>query len=403
MNKEKFDFTTVYQRSGQDAKTLDAIPFDIGQQKEGFDLIPMWIADMNFPTAPSVVNAMSSRLGHPIFGYFEPREEYFEKIIHWQETHHGLTGLKPEYIGYENSVLGAVVSAVNIFTSKGDKVLLHSPTYVGFTRLLTENGLHLSHSPLVLDEQNIWRMDFADMERRIQEEKIHTVIFCSPHNPSGRVWEQWEVEQAMALFQKYDVSVVSDEIWSDLLLRGHKHIPLQTISDDARERTVALYAPSKTFNLAGLIGAYHIIYNQRIRDRVEKESSLSFYNHVNLMAMHALLGAYTTEGEAWLEELCDVLEENVTYGYEFFQTKVEGVFLSKPQGTYLLFIDCEEWCKKNQKTLEDLLMKGYEYGVLWQDGREFGGDYTLRLNVALPKSRLVEAFDRLEKYVFQGT
>lgn len=395
-----FDFTTQYKRSGQDCVAVDAPRFDIGQQREGFDLIPMWIADMNFPTAPSVVEAMAQRIAHPIYGYFEPREEYFEKIIHWQSSRNGLTDLKAEYIGYENSVLGAIVSAVNVFTSKGDKVLIHSPTYIGFTRLLTENGLQLCHSPLVLDENQVWRMDFADMEKKIQEENIHCVVFCSPHNPSGRVWEKWELEQAMALFEKYDVSVISDEIWSDLLLSGHKHIPIQSISPDARERSVAIYAPSKTFNLAGLIGAYHIIYNKRIRERVRKESELSFYNHVNLLAMHALMGAYTPEGEAWLRELCQVIEKNIQYGYDFLTQKVEGIFLTKPQGTYLLFLDCEQYCKNKGISLDVLVKKAYEYGVLWQDGREFGGDYTIRMNLALPHARVVEAFHRLETYVF---
>lgn len=400
MKERKFDFTTVYQRGGQDCKAVDAPAFDIGVQQEGFDLIPMWIADMNFPTAPSVVNALEQRVAHPIYGYFEPREEYFEKIIQWQARRNGLQDLKAEYIGYENSVLGAIVSAVNVFTSKGDKVLIHSPTYIGFTRLLEENGLNLCHSPLVLDENQVWRMDFADMEKKLQEENIHCMVFCSPHNPSGRVWEKSELEQAMALFQKYDVSVVSDEIWSDLLLSGHKHTPIQSLSQDARERCVAIYAPSKTFNLAGLIGAYHIIYNKRIRARVSKEAGLSFYNHVNLFAMHALLGAYTPEGEAWVEELCQVLEENIQYGYDFFCQNVEGVFLTKPQGTYLLFLDCQEWCRNKGISLDTLLKKAYEYGVIWQDGRPFGGEYTIRMNLALPPCRVVEAFARLEKYVF---
>lgn len=400
--KQQFDFTTVHQRSGQDAKALDHPTFDIGKQKDGFDLIPMWIADMNFATAPSVVDALSSRIQHPIYGYFEPREEYFQKIIQWQEKRNGLTGLKPDFIGYENSVLGAIVSAVNVFTSKGDKVLIHSPTYIGFTRLLTENGLNLCHSPLVLDENNIWRMDYEDMEQKIKEERIHCMVFCSPHNPSGRVWEKWELEKAMALFQKYDVSVISDEIWSDLLLKGHHHTPLQSLSPDAQDRTVAIYAPSKTFNLAGLIGAYHIIYNQRIRERVEKEASLSFYNHVNLLAMHALLGAYTPEGEAWLEELCVVLEENIDLGFRFFTEEISGISVIKPQGTYLLFLDCEEWCKANDKTLDELLKMGYEYGVIWQDGRVFGGEYTIRVNLALPKSRVEEALQRLKTQVFKA-
>ena len=153
-------------------------------------------------------------------------------------------------------MLGGVISALNVLCSKGDNVLLHSPTYIGFTHCLTDNGYHIVHSPLTKDERGVWRMDFADMEKKIVENHIHAAIFCSPHNPCGRVWERWEIEQAMALYKKYDVMVVSDEIWSDILLTGYCHIPTQSVSEDAKMRTVALYAPSKTFNLAGLVGSY---------------------------------------------------------------------------------------------------------------------------------------------------
>ena len=151
------------------------------------------------------------------------------------------------------------------------EVLVHSPTYIGFTRCLENNGYDIVHSPLVQDENGVWRMDFADMEKHLAEEHIHAAILCSPHNPCGRVWGRWELEKAMELFKKYNVYVVSDEIWSDIILSGHKHIPTQSISEDARQRTAAMYAPSKTFNLAGLIGSYHIVYNDWWRDRINKE------------------------------------------------------------------------------------------------------------------------------------
>ena len=139
------------------------------------------------------------------------------------------------------------------------QVLVHAPTYIGFTGTLNNNGYHIIHSPLKKDEEGIWRMDFEDMEEKIVKNKIHAAIFCSPHNPTGRVWERWEIEKAMEIYKKYDVTVISDEIWSDIILYGNEHIPTQSVSEDARNRTIALYAPSKTFNLAGLIGSYHII------------------------------------------------------------------------------------------------------------------------------------------------
>ena len=399
----KFDFTTIYDRRGRDAMAVDAVEkIPVFQPNEGFDAIPMWVADMNFPTVPTIVEAIVKRAQHPAFGYFQPTEDYYNAIIQWQSRRNGVTGLTREAIGYENGVLGGVISALNVLCSKGDTVLLHSPTYIGFTGCLLNNGYHIVHSPLVQDESGVWRMDFADMEENLVQHKIHAAIFCSPHNPTGRVWERWELEQAMALFQKHDVFVVSDEIWSDIILYGNEHIPTQSVSEDARNRTIALYAPSKTFNLAGLIGSYHIIYNKRLKDRVLKESSLCHYNSMNVLSMHALMGAYTPEGQEWVGELREVIGENVAYACDYIDKHFEGVSVTRPQGTYMLFVNCEEWCKAHDKSLEDVLKMGYEAGVFWQNGKPFHGEWYIRMNLALPTSRVKEAFDRLDKYVFNA-
>ena len=404
----KYDFETIIERLGKDALAVDGPQTDRQAEKgyfgvplkEGFDAIPMWVADMNFATAPSITEAVTERLTHPVFGYFIPREEYFDAIIQWQTKRNQVEGLCAECIGYENGVLGGVVSAAGVLCSQGDKILVHSPTYVGFTNALGNAGYQLVHSPLYLDEENIWRMDYEDMEKKIIEQKIHTAILCSPHNPTGRAWERWELEKAMELFKKYDVYVISDEIWSDLYLEDYKHIPTQSVSKDAKNRTIAFYAPSKTFNLAGLIGSYHIVYNCWLRERLRKESSLSHYNNMNVLSMYALMGAYTPSGEAWLEALKEVLTKNIAYACDFIKKNLEGVKVSKPQATYMLFLDCEEWCKKNEKTMDELQKAGLEVGVLWQDGRAFHGAYGIRMNLALPHERVKEAFERLKKYVF---
>lgn len=396
----KYNFTDVIERSGKDSIAVEVIPYDDIQVKEGFSRLPMWVADMNFATAPSIPQKISERLAHPLYGYFNPRQEYYDAIIRWQQRRHGVEGLTAECIGYENGVLGGVTSALNVFCSKGDKVLLHSPTYVGFTGCLGNNGYDIVHSPLRKDENGVWRMDFEDMEKKLKEQSIHAAVFCSPHNPCGRVWERWEIEQAMALFKKYDVMVVSDEIWSDIILNGNRHIPTQTISEDAKMRTAALYAPSKTFNLAGMVGSYHIIYNPWIRDRVLKESSLSHYNSMNVMSMYALLGAYCDEGAEWTEELCQTISDNVNYACEYISSHFPGVSVAKPQGTYMLFLDCGEWCDRHGKTIDEVQRAGVEVGVIWQDGRPFHHPYGIRLNLALPMSLLKEAMERLQKYVF---
>lgn len=398
----KYDFTSILDRNGKDAIAVEHIPIPGAQVKEGFDRIPMWVADMNFPTVPTVVEAMMERVQHPAYGYFDPSEEYYASIIRWQEKRNGVTGLKPEHIGYENGVLGGVISALNVMCSKGDNVLLHSPTYIGFTMSLENNGYHIVHSPLVKDENGVWRMDFENMEKKIVKNRIHAAVFCSPHNPCGRVWERWEIEKAMELYKKYDVFVISDEIWSDLILEGHKHIPTQSVSEDARNRTVAMYAPSKTFNLAGLVGSYHIIYNTWLRERVLKESSLSHYNAMNVLSMHALVGAYKPEGYEWLDELRQVLTGNVEFACRYIQDHFEGIEVSKPEGTYMLFLDCTKWCEKHGKTIDELQRAGVEVGVIWQDGRPFHGPCHIRMNLALPFSRVQEAFERLDRYVFHA-
>ncbi len=398
----QYDLTTILDRRGWDAMAVDGLGRGFAPQppKEGWDVIPMWVADMNFPTAPAIVEALIRRASHPAFGYFHLPPAYFDAIRSWQRSRNGVEDIPDEAAGYENGVLGGVVSALHVLCPRGGPVLVHSPTYIGFTNVLRGNGYEIVHSPLKLDENGIWRMDYADMEEKLKTRPIHTAILCSPHNPCGRVWERGELEAAMALFRKYDVSVISDEIWSDLLLEGRKHIPTQSVSEDAKARTIALYAPSKTFNLAGLVGSYHLIYDERLRDLVEKEASLSHYNSVNVLSVHALIAAYTG-GAAWVDELCQVLGQNVDYACDLL--KSWGVGVAKPEATYMLYLDCTDWCKAHGVTIDELERRGTDVGIAWQDGRMFGGPCHIRMNLALPFSRVEEAFRRLGTYVFVDT
>ena len=208
----KYDFTTLPDRHGRDSIAVDGLGkgFAPDAPQPGFDAIPMWVADMNFVCLPTIQQAVIERVQHPAFGYFDPDARILR-------LHHPLAGdpqqrhgSDREAIGYENGVLGGVISALNCVCSRGDKVLVHSPTYIGFTRCLTDNGYDIVHSPLVQDENGIWRMDYADMEKHLAEEHIHAAILCSPHNPCGRVWERWELEKAMELYKKYNVYVVSE-------------------------------------------------------------------------------------------------------------------------------------------------------------------------------------------------
>ena len=401
-----YDFTTIMDRSGKDALAVDAIGAYVSwavvptKPKDGFSAIPMWVADMNFPTVPTIPREIIKRAEHPAYGYYIPTKEYYDSIIGWHEKRNGVTGLNADNIGYENGVLGCVSTAIQAFTTPGEKILLHSPTYIGFTHVLENTGRVAELSPLKKDENGVWRMDYEDMDRRIQNNHIHLAILCSPHNPCGRVWEQDELKKAMEIFRKNQCIVISDEIWSDILLNGHKHIPTQSISEDAKNRTIAVYAPSKTFNLAGLIGSYHVIYNDYLRDRMRKQSDMSHYNSMNVLSMHALIGAYKPEGHLWVDELCEVLSENVNDAVSFIQNEFDGVEVSKPEGTYMLFLHCEEYWIRHGIGIDELIQRGWDVGVAWQQGAPFHDPWGIRMNLALPHSLVMEAMDRLKKYVF---
>ena len=400
----KYDFTTLPDRHGRDAIAVDGLGkgFAPDAPQPGFDAIPMWVADMNFVCLPTIQQAVIERVQHPAFGYFAPPPECYGSIIRWQETRNDVTGLTAEAIGYENGVLGGVISALNCVCSRGDKVLVHSPTYIGFTKSIEAAGYRIVHSPLKLDDQGMWRMDFGDMERKLALNHIHAAVFCSPHNPCGRVWERDEIERAMDIYRQHDCVVISDEIWSDIILPGHKHIPTQSVSEDARMRTVALYAPSKTFNLAGLVGSYHIIYNETLRDRVCAVSDKTHYNEMNVLSMHALIGAYQPQGYEWVDELNQVLAGNIEYFCNYVDEHFEGVSYSRPQGTYMVFLDCTECCREHGRDIQWLLDEGARVGVGYQDGRPFHGPCHIRVNLALPLSRVREACDRLDRYVFNA-
>lgn len=403
----KYDFETIIDRKGKDAMAFDAIGTTQGRTlkptlpKDGYSVIPMWIADMNFATVPSAVEHIVRRAKHPIYGYFYTSDEYYDAIIRWHKNRYGIQGLSKQNIGYENGVLGCLSSVICALTLPGDKILLHSPAYVGFSNVISDTGRVAKLSPLVKDEHDVWRMDYEDMERKIKENNIHLAIFCSPHNPCGRVWERWEIEKALNIFKENDVFVFSDEIWADLVFDGHQHIPTYSINDDAKNRTVSVYAPSKTFNMAGLIGSYHVICNKYLNDKITKMSSMTHYNAMNVLSMHALIGAYSQDGEEWVDELNKVLYQNVNYVYQFIKDHFQGVEVSLPEGTYMMFLHCENYCKVHNISLDDLIKKGWDVGVAWQNGVQFYDPWGIRINCALPFSLVKEAMSRLKENVFK--
>ena len=394
-----YDFTTVLNRRGQDCIAANICPIEGVTTREGFDEIPLWVADMSFPTAPAILEALRQRLEFPNLGYYQMPDAWYEAIIRWQQRRNGVQGLAREHIGYENGVLGGVSAAVQLLTRPGEPILLHAPTYIGFTHVLETLGRRIVHSELKRDGDGVWRMDYADMEKKLREEHIHTAILCSPHNPTGRVWERWELERAMELFERCGVTVISDEIWSDLILPGHTHIPTQSISEDARKRTIAFYAPSKTFSLAGLVGSYHIVYDDALRDALRRQSALSHYNSGSVPSVYALIAAYD-KSEDWLGELCRVIDGNMRYACDFIAQNFPGVRVMRSEGTYMLFLDCGDYCRAHGVSIGELLRRGAEVGVWWQNGEPFCFPNSIRMNLALPLSQLQKAMARLKEYVF---
>ena len=401
----KYDFTSIIDRRGMDATAYDSVGkykwgIEPSLPKEGFDFIPMWVADMNFPTSPSVTEAIIKRASHPLFGYFNYSDEYYQSIIDWRQAGGYHQDLEQKHIGYENGVHGFLASAVQTLSKPGDPILLHSPVYVGFNEDVEGLGRRSVFSPLVQDADGTYRMDYEDMDRKIKENGIRLAIFCSPHNPSGRVWELSELERALEVFEANDVTVLSDEIWADLVFPGYTHIPLQCVNAWAREHVCASYAPSKTFNLAGLIGSYHIIYNDELRRSIRHHGLDTHYNEMNVLSMHALIGAYSAEGREWVDELLSVLQSNAAFTYDYIRTHFPGIRVQMPEGTYMLFLDLTDYCAASGRTLEEVLHAGWDVGVGWQDGRQFEGPCHIRLNLASPRSRIEEALSRMQKYVF---
>ncbi len=382
-----------------DRKNTNSMKFDFAKEEgKPENLLPFWIADMDFPVAACITEALQKRVDHAIYGYSEAKPSYFKAVHDWF-LHNFQWDTKPEWLVKTPGVVPAINLAVKALTKENEAVLIHRPVYHPFTFAIENNKRKLVNSPLIL-KNGRYEIDFADMERKITENKVKLAIFCSPHNPTGRVWERWEIEKAMEIYAANDCLVISDEIWSDIIMPGHKHIPTQSVSRDARARTMAFYAPSKTFSLAGLVGSFHIIYDPLLRDRVRRQGAISRYNECNVLSMHALQAAFSPEGEEWVEQMCRAVDENMGYACAFIEENISGVKVMRPQGTYMLFLDCGDWCREHGVSIHELQRRGVKAGVIWQNGEDFICPDSIRMNLALPLSQLREAMERLEKYAF---
>ena len=382
-----YDFDTRVSRYGTDAAKYAGLTGAPGE------LLPFWVADMDFPAPPEVLDALQKRVAHGIFGYGDlTGEAYFTPLRNWYRTRFGW---KPEreWLVETPGVVFAVYNAVRALTGPNDAVLILEPVYYPFARAIRDNGRRVAVSKLVL-ENGRYTVDYDDFERKIDEEGVKAFILCSPHNPVGRVWTQDELTRMGEICLRHGVRVIADEIHADFVRPGHRHTVFASISSAFSDCTLTCTAPSKTFNLAGLQCSNIFIQNEELREAFRREVSRTGYGEPNVLGLVACQTAYEY-GAPWLEALRAYLEENLAFVRAYLEQHIPKIKLIEPEGTYLIWLDCRA-LGLEPKALDEFM---YCKAGLWlDDGPLFGagGEGFQRMNIACPRAALAEAMARLE-------
>ncbi|MCL1991993.1 MAG: pyridoxal phosphate-dependent aminotransferase [Spirochaetes bacterium] len=383
----KFDFDRVTERRG-----TDSIKYDFAKERgkpEG--LLPMWIADMDFPAPPLVLADIQKTVSHGIFGYTDVKDDYYDALAGWFQGRLGYRITREEVVKTPGVVF-ALACAIRAYTKPGDAVMVQTPVYYPFYNVIRDNGRELVKNPLACRDGR-YSVDFEDFERKVSEREVKLFILCSPHNPVGRVWSREELEAMNAICENHGVIVVSDEIHCDLVWPGHSH----TVFGGINENAVICTAPSKTFNLAGLQASNIFVKNAELRRLLELEISRSGYSQLNTIALAACKSAYR-HGGAWLDALKAYLAKNIDFVRSFLPEKMPQVKLVEPEGTYLLWLDFRE-LGLSPNALDSLIAE--KAGLWLSAGTTFGdeGAGFQRVNIACPKAMLDAAFARLAKAV----
>lgn len=383
----KYDFDSVHNR-----KNTDSIKWDFGMQRKGRDdLLPLWVADMDFKLPGDILDDISKRVEHGIFGYTDPGDEYLNTVSNWFERRHGFS-VKGKAITVTPGVVYAIGLAIRAFTKQGDAVIIQQPVYYPFKDIIELNDRKPVNNQLVYKDGH-YEIDFDDFERKITENDVKLFILCSPHNPVGRVWTRSELTRLGEICAAHDVYVFSDEIHSDFIYPGHEHIPFITLDEKLTKKLIVGTSASKTFNLAGLQTANIFIPDDSMHRAFDLENARNGYSQPNALGMTATMSAYKN-GEEWLDELLSYLEGNLQFVRAFLKEKLPEVKLIEPEGTYLIWLDFSE-VTDNHKELEDLIVNKAK---LWLDpGVIFGHETALfeRINIACPRTTLKEALERL--------
>lgn len=383
----KYDFDSVHNR-----KNTDSIKWDFGMQRKGReDLLPLWVADMDFKLPGDILDDISKRVEHGIFGYTDPGDEYLNTVSNWFERRHGFS-VKGKAITVTPGVVYAIGLAIRAFTKPGDAVIIQQPVYYPFKDIIELNDRKPVNNQLVYKDDH-YEIDFDDFERKIAENDVKLFILCSPHNPVGRVWTRSELTRLGEICAAHDVYVFSDEIHSDFVYPGHEHVPFITLDEKLTKKLIVGTSASKTFNLAGLQTANIFIPDDSMHRAFDLENSRNGYSQPNALGMTATMSAYKN-GEEWLDELLSYLEGNLQFVRDFLKEKLPEVKLIEPEGTYLIWLDFSE-VTDNHKELEDIIVNKAK---LWLDpGVIFGHETALfeRINIACPRTTLKEALERL--------
>lgn len=356
------------------------------------DILPMWVADMDFQTAPEILEAMHESINHGIFGYSVPKDDYYEVVAKWFRNRLGWNDVKGEWIIKTPGVVFAISTAIRAYTDIGDAILIQQPVYYPFRMVIEDNERICINNPLVLKDGH-YEMDFADMEQKIVDNSVKMFILCSPHNPVGRVWTKEELREVIAICKRHNVLIISDEIHCDFVYPGYEHTMLPVVTDGDMERMIVCTAPSKSFNLAGLQLSHIFIPDKCLREAFQKELMKIPYDESGTLALIAGRTAYE-KGADWMDELKEYLLGNLDYLRDFLQKELPKVRLTEPEGTYLVWLDFSAY----DMTPEELERKMQQEAKLWlDDGVMFGKEGAMfeRVNIACPRSVLKKALKQM--------
>lgn len=386
----KYNFDEILNR-----RSTDCLKYGVLKERWGRDdLLPLWVADMDFRTPPFIINALRERLEHEILGYTAANADWKPTIISWLRKRHQWE-VAPEEITFVPGIVRGIAFVIQEFTKPGDKVMVFGPVYHPFFLVTEHNKREVVRHQLVLSDDNHYEIDFAKLREDLKDVKV--LILSNPHNPGGRVWTKDELKQIAHLCKESGTLVLSDEIHADLTFAPHKHVPFVTVSDEARDNAIAFGSPSKAFNSPGIISSYIIIPNPTIRRRVNAYLEASELNEGNMFAQLVTVAAYTN-GEEWLEECKDYIQGNIDFVMKWFEENIPAIKPMRPEASYLVYLNCHGLNLTHEQILDLFIDKAH---LALDDGRKFGpeGDQFMRLNVGTPRAVLEQALEQLKKAV----